>query len=108
MKKFNEILDFSDNHAANIIAKGFHILNDRWITPDVKFVFCIDTNKKYKVIEFHLLELYVLRPVNQRVPVEALGMNSDLSNWETKKFSCIKVENHEEFKFGYKIHEIHD
>jgi hypothetical protein len=96
--KLNIIKDFSGNHEANIKAAGFHILNDNWMTEYNTHVFCPETGKTYKVLEYKEITLDVLKPKERQIP--GIYLRDGFSNWETLKLACIKVENHDELKPG--------
>lgn len=103
MTKLNRIQDFQDNPLATIQATGFLIMDDFWLTKHTKAVFCLETNKTYKVIDFQYLILDVLKPEHRRVPGWALRNGG--SNWETRKLSCIRTENQDELKPGFRLQE---
>lgn len=107
-QKQNRVIDPQVFHMNPLEVSGWLVLNDNWITEHCKSIFCIETNKQHRIIEFLDKPLYHLVPENQRHDVRVIAFNPKLSNWRDGRFTRLKVEDQEQIKFGYRLTEVRD
>lgn len=103
--KTNKVIDFADDFATRKLAQiqvpDYLILDDTWVTDMHVMVWCIETNTFHSIKEVKRFEAYVLKPKSKRI--SGMFLTNGASNWELKKFSCIKVEAQYQIKAGYTL-----
>jgi hypothetical protein len=103
--KTNKVIDFAGDvytrKLADIQVSGYLILNDTWVCDMHQMVWCVETNTFHSIIDFKLFEVYMLKPEKNRI--SGMFLRNGASNWEQKKFSCIKVEAQHQIKAGYTL-----
>jgi len=104
--KKNTVINPHDFHMMPFDHQGWLVLNDNWITSDIKAVYCEETCRRYKIIEHLDKPVYHLVPKEQRYDVHTLASHPELSNWRNGRFTRLKVEGQKDIKVGYHLIEV--